>query len=308
MAAGAVLAALAVLVLVLLLGGGAPQAAPAGLPDASPAVRWALAAAPLLTRLVGAATVGFALLAGGSLGVRRLAATGARVTSVCAFAWAALVVVFGVLTALETQALNPGTPVLDQMAGSLGVQAMFAQFLLAVLVGVVAILLPRLALPFALVALVPEMLTGHVRTAESPLVVGVALVAHVAAAALWVGGLLVLGWLALRHRSAWVEALPRYSGIAFDSVLVLAVTGTVTAVSRIDSLAELVGSAYGVVVALKALALVTLGALGWLQRRHVVGRADRRTRDFVLLAGTELTLMMLTFALATALAQTPPPA
>lgn len=310
-ATGVAVAALATLVLVLLLGGGAPERAPAGLPEASPVVTWALSASPFALRVVGAVTVGFALLGGGYLGrqlTSRVRERASLLAESWAFVWAGLIVVVAGLIVLEMRALGPGAPVLEQMAGSLRVRAMFVELVLVVLVSVAATLLPRLTLPFALLALAPEMLTGHVRTADSPIVVGSSLVIHVVAASLWVGGLIVLGWLALRHTSAWGDALPRYSQVALLSIVALAITGTITALSRVGSLDQLFGSAYGIVVLLKALALVSLAVLGFLQRQYVVGRAARRTRDFLLLAGTELTLMALAFALASALSQTPPPA
>src|SRR5680860_817382 len=257
-AAGATVAALATLVLALLLGGGAPQRAPAGLPEASPFVTWALSAGPFALRVVGAVTVGFALLGGGYLGAQLTSRVRERASMLAeswAFVWAGLIV-------LGMRALSPGAPVLEQMAGSLRVRAMFVELVLVVLVSVAATLLPRLTLPFALLALVPEMLTGHVRTADSPIVVGASLVIHVVAASLWVGGLIVLGWLALRHTSAWGDALPRYSQVALLSVVGLAITGTITALSRVGSIAPLFGSAYGIVVLLKALALVSLAVLG----------------------------------------------
>ncbi|MGZ4429750.1 MAG: hypothetical protein ACXVEV_15615, partial [Nocardioidaceae bacterium] len=62
--AGTLLVAGAVLVVVLLAGGGAPQPVPAGLPDAGPLTGWALPAARLAADLAGFAAVGLLLAAG----------------------------------------------------------------------------------------------------------------------------------------------------------------------------------------------------------------------------------------------------
>lgn len=304
---GAGSAGLLTLVLVLLLGGGAPQAAPAGLPQAGPVVDWVVAVAPLFTTAAGAVTVGFALLAGGFLGRIAVVAAAVRATRVFAAAWVGLCLVTVAATALRANALASGGLEWSQLAAVTQVRASFLE---AVLAGAALLLVgrvPRVALPLALAALFPEVLTGHVRTADAPLLTAAALVTHVVAAALWVGGLGALTWLTARHVSSWSTALAGYSRMAFGCVVVLAFSGTVAALTRVTSVGDLFGSAYGVVIVLKAMVLVTLAAVGLLQRRHVLARGVRGRRDFVLLAGSELILMALAFSLAAGLAQTPPP-
>jgi putative copper export protein len=90
-------------------------------------------------------------------------------------------------------------------------------------------------------------------------------------------------------------------------VLALALSGLVTALTRVQSWSAL-ATGYGVVVLLKVGALGVLVVLGARQRRGLAAgpRVDRRT--FVALAGTELLVMALVFALAAGLAGTPPPA
>ncbi len=106
----------------------------------------------------------------------------------------------------------------------------------------------------------------------------------------------------------WATAVVAgYSRVALVCVLVVAASGTAAALTQVTSVGDLFGSAYGLVIVLKASALVVLATAGLLQRRRVVARGLRGRRDFVLLAGSELVLMVLTFALAAGLSQTPPP-
>jgi putative copper export protein len=306
--AGGFLAALTVtglllLVVLLLLGGGAPQPALPGLPAVSPQVSWPLAVAPLLRDLLGAAAVGFALLAGGYLG------PGRRDTPLwlVAYAWTTVAVATLFLLALRLHELAPFAGTWGQVAGSVQARAAAVQLVLAALVLGVAERAARLALPIALAALVPPLLVGHARSGGAPWLATPALVLHVGAAALWAGGLLAVGWLVLRDRTAWAGVLRQYSSLALACVLVVAAGGTVVALTRVGSVTDLVTSGYGAMVLAKVVGLLLLAGLGYQQRRHVVSRGEPGGRAFLLLAGSELTLMTLVFAVAAALSQTPPP-
>jgi putative copper export protein len=304
---GAAAAGLFALALVLLLGGGAPQAPPVGIPDAGPLVEWSLVITPYLVTISAVTTVGFSLLGGKVLGTAGDEAVHARALRVSVFAalvWTALSLATVALLALQWKAMTGETRALPDSAQ---VRALLAQAGLAASAAAAAGWSRRLALPLALAALVPHALAGH--ALHSPLVAVPAVVTHVVAAALWVGGLLMLGWLALRHRKTWAAVLPHYSALALGCVVVLALSGTLAALQRLDSFDQLFNTGYGDLVLLKAVALVVLVALGALQRRRVVRQgAGARGSDVVLLVGTELTLMMLVLAVATGLAQTPTPA
>lgn len=304
---GAGAASLLTLVLVLLLGGGVPQPSLPGLPQASAAVRWGLQVAPLVSNVLGALTVGFALLVGRLL-VKTGPVAGADAgTRGLATAWAGVGLLGVVLTVAQLAALTPQGDLLGELVGSVQVRAIVAATVLAGAVALAVGRAPRLALPLAVAALVPEMLTGHVRTDDAALLAGAGLVVHVVAASLWVGGLVALTWLALRHRTAWTDALAGYSRLALLCILAVAVSGTVVTLERVHSFADLFGSGYGLVIVMKALVLLALAAIGMLQRRHVLGRGAHGVRDFLLLGASEITLMALAFGLAAGLSQTPPP-
>jgi putative copper export protein len=310
-AAGCLLVGVATLGLTLVLGGGAPRAAPEGLPDAGQFVAWADAVAPFVRDLAGAVTVGLALLSGGWLAPESGIAT--RATARAAVVWVSVdLAALSVLTLtlrVESAQWRADGPVVT-LAASPEVRALVAQAALAVVVALLVRAAPRwrrACAPLAVVALVPPLLTGHVRTAEAPVIAGLTLTTHVIAASLWVGGLAALGWLALRDRTGWAQAVPRFSQLAFWCVIVLALSGLATTLGRVLSFADLTGTAYGAVVVLKAVLLGGLATLGYLQRRYVVGRSGQVVRDFAVLAGTELTLMALALGLAAGLSQTPPP-
>ena len=95
----------AVLVVVLLAGGGAPQPVPVGLPDAGPVTGWGLPLVRLAADLLGIATLGLLLAAAFLLpspaaGLADLPARAAIWAGRAATAWLAAVAVEVVLTAL----------------------------------------------------------------------------------------------------------------------------------------------------------------------------------------------------------------
>jgi hypothetical protein len=102
-ALGTTLIATAVLVVVLLAGGGAPQPVPAGLPDAGLLTGWGLPIIKLTTDLLGIATLG--LLLGAALllpspaaGLADIPARAAAWAGRAAVAWLLAVAVEAVLT------------------------------------------------------------------------------------------------------------------------------------------------------------------------------------------------------------------
>jgi copper transport protein len=106
-------------------------------------------------------------------------------------------------------------------------------------------------------------------------------VVHVAAMAVWLGGLAGLLGGVLRPdvpADDVAEAVPRYSRVAFASVVALVVSGTVQAVREVESPTALFATTYGwVLVAKLVLVAVVLAAAGvsrvWVQQRLGVRRS-----------------------------------
>jgi putative copper export protein len=325
---GSVLVSVVVLVLVLEIGGGAPQPSPAGLPDAGPLTGWGLPVVRLLVDLVGVTTVGLTLVASRVVHVAPAAADEALpVAGQAAAVWSVLAVVQALLFMSEAQATPLLTSDLDTLwtlVGSLSdspeAQAMLVQAALAAcVVWLAALSRPGASagatLVLAVVAFLPLALMGHA-AAGNRLLGFTTLAFHIAAAALWVGGLAALAWAALRGRVPLATAVPRYSTLALGCVVVVTLSGVLNAAERIGSLEALFGSAYGVLVLAKVVAVAVLTCFGWLHRQHTVERLRswRRRRNipaaapvFVALASVELLVMAGTVALGVGLARTPPP-
>jgi putative copper export protein len=296
-------AALSTLALVLVVGGGAPPPAPPGLEDTGRLPAWIGLLVGLLSLSTGVATAGFALLAGGFLDRPRAEAR--TVAAAAAVLWIAVTVNEIGLVAWE----------LEGRAGvfsSSRVQALLVQLALAALAalltgGLRSAAAANAAVVAALGGLVPTVVDGHARSADEPLVAAVAGGLHVAGAAVWVGGLAALAWLALNRAADWRAAVPRYSRLALVAVGVLVASGVVSGLGHLDRPGQLFTSKYGAVITLKVVLLGVLVAAGHLQRHRVVERTPIRRRHFVGLAGLELTLMTLAMALAVGLGHTPPP-
>ncbi|HKN98568.1 MAG TPA: CopD family protein [Pseudonocardiaceae bacterium] len=158
--------------------------------------------------------------------------------------------------------------------------------------------------------LVPMALQGH---ASHGTVLKYSLVVHVIAVSLWVGG---LGALLLHVRgepALLAVAVPRFSGVALGCYVAVAASGIVAVWVLLGSVPAVWGSRYGVLVMLKAGALIALGVLGWWHRRHTVSRIRasqddaRARRAFVQLAAAEIVIMVVAVALAVALSRTASP-
>jgi putative copper resistance protein D len=158
--------------------------------------------------------------------------------------------------------------------------------------------------------LVPMALQGH---ASHGTVLKYSLIVHVIAVSLWVGGLAALLLHVRQEPALLAVAVPRFSKLALGCYLVVAATGIVAAWILLGSVPALWGSRYGVLVMLKAAALIALGILGWWHRRHTVDRIrtsqdDARVRRaFIQLAAAEIVIMVIAVALAVALSSTASP-
>ncbi len=134
---------------------------------------------------------------------------------------------------------------------------------------------PSLAGFGAVVSIVANSLGGHswtawtARTASTRGGSVVADVVHQAAAAGWAGGLVGL-MMVLRvggdQRSLFVE---RFGRIAALSAVLLFATGVRATYSLVGSVSLLTSTTYGRLVLLKLVGFLTMGALGWTNRRRL---------------------------------------
>jgi putative copper resistance protein D len=167
-----------------------------------------------------------------------------------------------------------------------------------------------LLLVLACYNLVPMALQGHASHGE---VLKYSLIVHVIAVSLWVGGLTALVMHARAEPAQLAVALPRFSVIALGCYIAVAASGSVAVWKLLGAVPALWGSRYGVLVLLKATALIILGILGWWHRRHTVGRISVSDEDgwvrraFIRLAAAEIVVMVVAVAIAVALSRTASP-
>lgn len=161
----------------------------------------------------------------------------------------------------------------------------------------------------ALVSLVPMSQQGHAAGTSGHGAAVTALGLHIAFAAVWVGGLLTV---AVVHRGLpgerLVTVIERYSTLAIVCFTVVAASGYVSAALRIGTLERLL-TPYGVLVLVKAAALVALGVFGVTQRRVLIGRLRRGAGRgaFWWFVTAELAFMGVASGVAVALARTATP-
>ncbi|MGH3715750.1 MAG: cytochrome c oxidase assembly protein, partial [Micromonosporaceae bacterium] len=324
--AGGLVLAGAVMLLVLRLADALPEAPLPGLSDPGPVTRWGLPLVTLLGRLAAVATLGSLIatafltpgLVGGdrrtdgrtvspagyrwlrgaswAAGVWCLASAGQLVLLLSDLAGVPPSKIFGGTALQVAWELDPGRALLLVVAGT-AVVAVAARVVLSV---TSAALLAGLAVAM----LLPPVFTGHASATGNHILAVDSLLWHVVAAAVWAGGLYAL--LLARRLPGLPGAASRYSRAAGWCFAIVAVSGTVNALSRLD-LSDL-DTGYGRVVLAKVAALGGLGLLGlWQRRRGLVALRTGVPGAFRRYAVVELLLFAATFGLAAALARTPPP-
>src|SRR5205823_4040955 len=169
--------------------------------------------------------------------------------------------------------------------------------------------------------LVVPGLAGHAAQ-YSPRGVSIALDAvHLAAGGLWIGGLVglsvVAAFASTRRVACMVVLVPRFSRVAFTSVVVLIASGTVAAIIRLPTLRSLWDTGYGqallVKIGLLVIALM-LAAVNLLRTRPRLEASQRRpglgeptTRVLRRLVGGEIVLVAGIIFAAGVLSSLPPP-
>ncbi|HEX6917127.1 MAG TPA: cytochrome c oxidase assembly protein, partial [Phycicoccus sp.] len=154
-----------------------------------------------------------------------------------------------------------------------------------------------------------QSLTGHAAGSASHEDAVNGLAVHLLGVTVWVGGLIALVALRPRLGRDLGVTVGRYSVLATWSFAAVALSGVLQAAIRLGSPSGL-ATAYGVVVLLKAVALVVLGGLGWLHRRNIASRLDTDPADgraFARLALVEVAVMGVASGLAAVLARSVPP-
>lgn len=124
--------------------------------------------------------------------------------------------------------------------------------------------------------LLTPALSGHADTGRWVIAAQVADVLHLGAAAVWLGGLVVLALAALRTESGAAVAR-RFSDVALACVVVVVVTGTFQSIRQVDGL-DAIETAYGRYLAVKVVLVATLIGVASIARSAVrQGQGTLRT-------------------------------
>jgi putative copper resistance protein D len=300
--------------------GGAADALP--LVDPGALVRYGLLVSKLLVNLGAAGAIGALAIAVFALSPRE-AAFG-RALDVAAGSAAVWTVAAAASCFFVFQTVFAATPTLDAAYGDqLGSfltqipigRAWLSVTLAAALVTVLCFAVRNVTAlgvvaAFAVtVGLVPLAQQGHAGDTATHDQAITAIWLHVAFAALWLGGLLVI--VVLRRfleAERLGQVLPRYSTIALISFIVVAASGYLSAAIRVGELDRLL-TPYGLLVLVKVGALLVLGLFGAFLRSNLIGRIRTRGTPgpFWTLVTVELVFMGIAAGVATALARTTPP-
>ncbi|MCW3493039.1 bifunctional copper resistance protein CopD/cytochrome c oxidase assembly protein [Microbacterium sp. SSM24] len=313
-----VASALVVLVWALVFGGGA---APLAIGDPGPVARWGLPVVKLFVNLSAAGMAGalvvalFALKSG-----EREFDIALDTASVSAAVFTVSAAATGFLTFID--AFNPAIDAGPEFGAQLGrflVETEVGRTWLITTVAGAALTVLTFAVRswtatffvaiLALAALVPMGTQGHSGEEANHHEAMTALILHIIAAAVWLGGLLLMVLVRpLLGRDRLATVLARYSSIALAAFIVVAVSGTVRAAIGLRDWSALF-SPYGAILMVKVVALVVLGFLGAWYRLRLIGRLreDAASRTFWTLVVGELVLMGAASGAAAALARTPPP-
>ncbi|MES2093338.1 MAG: cytochrome c oxidase assembly protein [Actinomycetota bacterium] len=318
----ALLLVVALASLLAALAFGHADVAPA-LADPGALVRYGLPVATLLVNLGASVTLGSLVLLCFAMSVDRpeFARTLDIASGAAAF-WTIASVAASFLTFVNfytkpiTLDADFGAALGDFLTSKAVGQAWLVSTLIAAAVTVLcfAVRNPTVLAFVALVAaagLVPQALQAHsANTAGHDAAVS-SLALHVLFAAIWLGGLVTIMLLRSRLDTARIGTIvTRYSTLAVISFVVVAASGYVNAALRIGTPAQLL-TPYGILLLVKALALLLLGLFGLWQRRILVakllGSTSGGKRFFWWLVTGELALMGLASGVAAALARTESP-
>jgi copper transport protein len=168
---------------------------------------------------------------------------------------------------------------------------------------------PRLALAFAVAALLVSGYTGHAAVTH-PLWTTPAKAVHLVAGAVWMGGLL---WLLLLDRtdaSRFEREALRVSSAALTAVLLVTLSGLAQTFLILPSPLDLVRSAYGAVTIAKIVGLLVLVGYGAHHKFRVLpalSRSADRSTHFAASLRQELAVMIVVVLLGGLLGYVPPP-
>jgi cytochrome c oxidase assembly factor CtaG/putative copper export protein len=317
---GLLVLAMGVAVVVGMILGGAAK--PTQLADAGDLVRWGLPLAKGVTYLGTAVAIGSLAFAAFALSAKTPQLTKAmNLGAVGAGIWT----IFGAITFLFTYLSVTGSAFsTDETFGQslwlfattielgryLAMNLLAGAILTVLALGFQNLTSALLLAALGLLGLVPLALTGHAAGAANHAMAVNSIGLHLVAVTIWVGGLVAL--VAVRDEDPERQAnlVKRFSTLALIAFMIVATSGVAVAWINIGTWANLL-SPYGLLVCLKAAALLLLGAIGGHYRYRLIGRMasmPSKAKEFWLIVIGELLVMGAAVGLGTAISRTAPPA
>lgn len=236
-------------------------------------------------------------------------------------AWSALVVALIALIEVPmvmsdvsgtpfVQTLNPSMlgVALGQIATA---QVWLVTAVLAALVGVVGLVFQTWATQPALflgavMLVVPLGMEGHSAAGGNHDYGTNSLLFHLVFMTLWVGGLLGLIAHGRRLGPDMETAVRRYSALALIAVAVMAVSGVINAMIRMQ-LSDWLTTRYGLIVTTKLVLTIVLALFGLAHRQLTIPQLNKKPGAFMRLATVEVFVMAATVGIAITMGRTPPP-
>ena len=211
------------------------------------------------------------------------------------------------LAGMPIAGLGQHTDTLLAAAGTDRVLAQLATLWVALLIALFADRIDRTGSAFVVLivstaALLPSALGGHAGHHPNPVLAMFALGVHLAAMAIWVGGLLGLIVHLRGFRPELRSALPRFSSAALICVLAVGLSGVVESIITLEDWSALLATDRGHLITAKTVALSVLAVVGYVHRKRTLGPAGAgRLLPLLRLAAVELLIMCGTVGAAVAL-------
>ncbi|WP_424184598.1 cytochrome c oxidase assembly protein [Actinokineospora sp. G85] len=285
-----------------------------GLPDPGAVTRVGLPAVRVLAEVLAVLVLGALLAAVVLVPDQDDRARAARWAGRLSAAWALLALAMVLLTLSDSMSMPPHAVLAEgHLFPGVGMFTAATAWLVVAHAAALVWLWEKFSVPavglllVSVVGVTPVALTGHSSAGGDHDWAADSLMAHVLAAAAWVGGLVAVLVVAGARRHYAVRATRLYSAIALACWLVIAVTGVVNAYLRVRP-ADLLTTSYGALLLAKTAAILVLGVFGYLHRARTIPRlAAGRPSGFLRVGAVEVLLMLVTVGIAVGLARSPGP-
>jgi len=155
----------------------------------------------------------------------------------------------------------------------------------------------------SLIAFIAPIFQSHAAASGSHALAIGALVTHVIALSLWVGGLF---GIVLAPKELRVSALYRFSALALWAAISVVISGVATAWTRLNEKSAW-GTQYAYVVIAKVILTAALFAMGYANRKALASRDQLRLQELVRLISVEVMVMATVVLMGSWLSQTQPP-